>query len=86
MIELQASPRVIEHPPPDFLNISEEMAIKHIFSFKRKEWSHEYVRVKLDEVPFAKGGIRIAYHLQVNLSPLLFFFISDFFLSKEIEA
>eukprot|EP01135_Chromosphaera_perkinsii_P000281 Nk52_evm50s62 gene=Nk52_evmTU50s62 len=55
---------IINRPPPDFSPISSENAIKHKFDLKSMTWKQEYCKVKVDTSPFARGGLREAYHIQ----------------------
>jgi hypothetical protein len=54
---------VVFHKPPDFSEIVAERAIKHVFSLEKRCWTRKRCMVKIDEVPFAKGGLRLVYHL-----------------------
>jgi len=53
-------------PPriPDFAVVEAESAIKYIFDTKSGEWSSKSIKVKFEKQPFARGGLRRAYHLQ----------------------
>jgi len=54
---------VINKPPPDFSEIKAEKAIKYTFDVRTGSWSQEKVQVKLASDPFARGGLRKAFHL-----------------------
>lgn len=54
----------IARGPPDFTNLPEERAIKHIFDPESRVWSKKPIRVKIEPKPFAKGGLRRAFHLK----------------------
>jgi elongation factor 2 kinase len=41
-----------------------EGATKHVYDLAARKWSTSKVRIKLDTVPFAKGGLRLVYHMQ----------------------
>eukprot|EP00005_Dracoamoeba_jomungandri_P013134 CAMPEP_0174264422 /NCGR_PEP_ID=MMETSP0439-20130205/22408_1 /TAXON_ID=0 /ORGANISM="Stereomyxa ramosa, Strain Chinc5" /LENGTH=467 /DNA_ID=CAMNT_0015350281 /DNA_START=60 /DNA_END=1463 /DNA_ORIENTATION=- len=58
-----AAHTVINEPPPDFSKFPSEKAMKYIFNVKRGKWSQEMVTVKMAPEPFARGGLRKAYHL-----------------------
>ncbi|GBG28347.1 Alpha-protein kinase 1 [Hondaea fermentalgiana] len=55
---------VVPRPPPDFGQIPTEEAVKHYFSLESRSWKSEPVTVRLDDTPFARGGLRLVYHLQ----------------------
>jgi len=55
---------ITNKPPPDFKDIPEETAIKHTFSTNTGRWTDTRIKVKIENEPFAKGGLRKAYHLQ----------------------
>jgi len=55
---------VVARPPPDFGKLPVENAIKHAFNVKTGMWKATRVKVKLEAEPFARGGLRKAYHLQ----------------------
>ncbi|GAB5357006.1 hypothetical protein AAMO2058_000336800 [Amorphochlora amoebiformis] len=56
---------IVARPPPDFRTVEEESAIKWSYNFKKEKWSSERIRVKLDATPFARGSLRVAYHMQI---------------------
>jgi hypothetical protein len=56
-------PAVRQHPPPDFSTIIPECATKFKYSFEKKDWQAEQVMIKLDTEAFARGGLRLVYHL-----------------------
>jgi len=51
-------------PPPDFSGVPSENAIKLEYDLAKKNWREKLVHVKLDPLPFARGGLRLVYHLQ----------------------
>jgi len=55
---------VVPRAPPDFSSIHSERAIKHLFDLNTRTWQTENVIVRLDDTPFARGGLRLVYHLQ----------------------
>lgn len=55
---------VIKHPPPDWSKIRSEKAEKWTYSYCSEKWFKEQCKVKIDEVPFDKGGLRYVFHLQ----------------------
>ena len=57
-------PPIVYHPPPDFTTLRTESGIKHTFEYESRHWSTCPIQVKLDDQPFAKGGLRMVYHLQ----------------------
>eukprot|EP00475_Leptophrys_vorax_P003212 TRINITY_DN11872_c0_g1_i5.p1 TRINITY_DN11872_c0_g1~~TRINITY_DN11872_c0_g1_i5.p1 ORF type:complete len:354 (+),score=62.36 TRINITY_DN11872_c0_g1_i5:221-1282(+) len=57
------TPTVMAHPPPDFSVVQEEQAIKFTFHWETKSWIDTYCKVKIDDIPFAKGGLRLVYYL-----------------------
>nr|CCA22316.1 myosin heavy chain kinase putative [Albugo laibachii Nc14] len=50
--------------PPDFALLKEREAIKHVFDSEERKWTSSRIKVKLDHLPFAQGGLRQVYHLQ----------------------
>eukprot|EP01089_Gocevia_fonbrunei_P007153 TRINITY_DN18206_c0_g1_i1.p1 TRINITY_DN18206_c0_g1~~TRINITY_DN18206_c0_g1_i1.p1 ORF type:complete len:508 (+),score=55.93 TRINITY_DN18206_c0_g1_i1:150-1526(+) len=59
----QAPTTKTHRPPPDFSKISAENAMKYTFNPKTREWHSKRILVKMEENPFAQGGLRKAYHL-----------------------
>jgi len=55
---------VIKHGPPDWSKIRSEKAEKWTYSYSEEKWYKEQCKVKIDEVPFDKGGLRYVFHLQ----------------------
>uniref|UniRef100_A0A7S2RID9 Alpha-type protein kinase domain-containing protein n=1 Tax=Mucochytrium quahogii TaxID=96639 RepID=A0A7S2RID9_9STRA len=55
---------VVPRPPPDFSMIPTERAIKHYFDLSTRTWNTEELAIRLDDTPFARGGLRLVYHLQ----------------------
>jgi len=59
------NPYVIPRPPPsDFSAFQPETAIRHFFDLQKRVWTQEPVMVRMDDTPFARGGLRLVYHLQ----------------------
>eukprot|EP00494_Astrolonche_serrata_P025963 UN26224 len=59
-------PDIIPHPPPDsWEHIPVETAIKHAYDYNYKKWKKNKIKVKLDNVPFAKGNLRFCCHLKI---------------------
>jgi len=56
--------------PPDFSTIPSERAIKHTYKLNTGLWSKEEIKVKIDKTPFAKGTLRLAYHMTGLVVPL----------------
>jgi hypothetical protein len=56
-------PLVVLHAP-DFTSSTPELATKHVFDYNKRQWSSTKVYVNLDEIPFSKGSLRVAYHLE----------------------
>lgn len=55
---------VVPKAPPDFSTLVPENATKHVYDLAARKWTTSKVRIKLDTVPFAKGGLRLVYHMQ----------------------
>mmetsp|Transcript_461 Transcript_461/g.846 ORF Transcript_461/g.846 Transcript_461/m.846 type:complete len:558 (-) Transcript_461:102-1775(-) len=56
---------VVPRPPPvDFSVVPAERAIKHIFCLESRSWRSEEVFVRIDDTPFARGGLRLVYHME----------------------
>lgn len=53
-------------PPriPNFENCSEERAIFHQFNAKTSTWSQKISKVEIENEPFARGGLRLAFHMK----------------------
>jgi len=54
---------VVNKPPPDFSALPVENAIKFMFDVKQLKWSQKRVQIKMATEPFARGGLRKAYHM-----------------------
>ncbi|OQS06513.1 hypothetical protein THRCLA_01448 [Thraustotheca clavata] len=61
-------PLIIPHPP-NFYGIEPEDAIRHTFNYQTRQWEMSNVTIILDETPFAKGSLRLVYHLQDITQP-----------------
>lgn len=57
------SQMVVPSAPPDFSHLPVEDALKSTYSYELGRWYEEKVQVKLAPTPFAKGGLRLVYHL-----------------------
>ena len=53
----------LPRPPPDFTHIPEEEAVLHTFDIDTSSWSRETVRVRVERESFARGSLRVAYHM-----------------------
>ena len=62
------SPIIVPRPPPLFTGVPPEFAIKHHFDLRTRKWSTRRIQVRLDDTPFAKGGLRRVYHLKEESS------------------
>ena len=62
---------VTAHPPSDWNKIRSEKAEKWTYSYEKEKWFKEQCKVKIDKVPFAKGGMRYVFHLQDTKNPKL---------------
>mmetsp|Transcript_51192 Transcript_51192/g.128439 ORF Transcript_51192/g.128439 Transcript_51192/m.128439 type:complete len:730 (+) Transcript_51192:80-2269(+) len=51
---------------PDFSTIAPERALRFDFCPLRAEWTTKPILVKIAPRPFAKGGMRFAYHMEVG--------------------
>ncbi|KDO34430.1 hypothetical protein SPRG_01565 [Saprolegnia parasitica CBS 223.65] len=56
-------PLIVAHPP-NFGGLVPEDAIRHMFNYTTRQWETSKVTIVLDETPFAKGSLRLVYHLQ----------------------
>eukprot|EP00475_Leptophrys_vorax_P035869 TRINITY_DN5970_c0_g1_i2.p1 TRINITY_DN5970_c0_g1~~TRINITY_DN5970_c0_g1_i2.p1 ORF type:complete len:397 (+),score=83.61 TRINITY_DN5970_c0_g1_i2:54-1244(+) len=54
---------IVAHEPPKFEHIQHEKAIRYTIMLDQKKWQKSKCKVKIDEIPFARGGLRIVYHL-----------------------
>jgi len=54
---------VIARPPPCWDEIEPEKALKITFDPLSRTWHEEATTIKVDSTPFAKGGLRMAYHM-----------------------
>ncbi|RHY88879.1 hypothetical protein DYB37_005864 [Aphanomyces astaci] len=55
-------PLIIPHAP-NFQGFDAEEAIRHTFNYDTRRWETSKVCVVLDETPFAKGSLRLVYHM-----------------------
>jgi elongation factor 2 kinase len=63
-LSVSTGPTVVKHSPDKvFEGIDPERAVKYTFDLKAKEWITKESLVKIDEVPFAKGGLRYVHYL-----------------------
>eukprot|EP00469_Lotharella_globosa_P018096 CAMPEP_0167811896 /NCGR_PEP_ID=MMETSP0112_2-20121227/937_1 /TAXON_ID=91324 /ORGANISM="Lotharella globosa, Strain CCCM811" /LENGTH=220 /DNA_ID=CAMNT_0007710687 /DNA_START=201 /DNA_END=859 /DNA_ORIENTATION=- len=56
---------IVARPPPDFEDVEEETGIRWTYDFKKEKWASERIRLKLDSTPFARGALRVAYHMKI---------------------
>jgi len=63
--EMSIDSAIVARPPPDFIGVERETAIKWSYDLKGGKWSKKRIRVKLDTTPFARGALRVAYHMRV---------------------
>jgi len=54
---------VMSRSPGDFSDLPTEEADQHVF--ENGVWTRRRVRVRVDPTPFAKGGLRLVYYMQV---------------------
>jgi len=54
---------VIARSPPGWDPIESEKALKITFDPHERTWHEEPTLIKVDSTPFAKGGLRMAYHM-----------------------
>eukprot|EP01104_Vermistella_antarctica_P017758 TRINITY_DN6350_c0_g3_i1.p1 TRINITY_DN6350_c0_g3~~TRINITY_DN6350_c0_g3_i1.p1 ORF type:complete len:436 (+),score=91.23 TRINITY_DN6350_c0_g3_i1:361-1668(+) len=52
-------------PPPDFDTIEHERAVRIWFDPTTHKWHRQKIFVKIEATPFAKGGLRYAFHMQL---------------------
>jgi len=57
---------IVPKAPPDFSTLPSENALLHEFDVKAGTWSHTQRKVKIEENPFAKGSLRLAYHMVLD--------------------
>ncbi|KAF0687122.1 Aste57867_21093 [Aphanomyces stellatus] len=62
-------PLIIPHAP-NFEGLEAEEAIRHTFNYETRRWETSKVCVMLDETPFAKGSLRLVYHMRDVIQPL----------------
>jgi len=48
---------------PNFQYIKSEAAIRHEFDYETRKWSHTPITVQIDVAPFARGALRMVYHM-----------------------
>ena len=60
---LMSSHSFLPRPPPDFSTTPEEEAVLHTFDIDTSSWSRETVRVRVERESFARGSLRVAYHM-----------------------
>ena len=54
---------ILPRPPPDFSSIADETAVLHMFDIETSSWSRQEVRVRVEKESFARGSLRVAYHM-----------------------
>jgi len=57
-------PVIAPRSPPDFSKIQEEEVVKHSFDTITGTWTATSCRVKIDDVPFSRGALRMCYFLK----------------------
>ncbi|KAL6055876.1 Alpha-type protein kinase domain-containing protein [Balamuthia mandrillaris] len=62
-VKFMENTTVVHRPPPDFATITAEKAIRYTYDLETQSWSQQEVEVKIEKEPFARGGLRKAYHL-----------------------
>lgn len=60
---LHSASGVVVRPPPDFSNIQSERAVVHTFDMETSTWLRRAVKVRIEKRSFARGSLRIAYHM-----------------------
>jgi len=67
--------QIKKHPPPDWNDplYPIEKACKITYNFPKKSWDKEDVRIKLDTIPFDKGGLRLVFHMRDTSEPNISF-------------
>lgn len=63
------SPTKAPRGPPNFARIEAVPAVQHCFDPEKRRWSRQHVLVKLDRCPFARGGMRKAYYVEMSCAP-----------------
>eukprot|EP01083_Nonionella_stella_P066821 176295_1 len=58
-------PTIVPRQPPNFDDIDCERAIEYSFDISTLKWRKQNVEIKLDPIPFARGGLRLVYHVKV---------------------
>jgi len=54
---------VIARPPPSFASIGSEPALLYVWDMGSNTWATKEVLVKIEDTPFARGSLRMAYHM-----------------------
>ena len=68
-----AIPDVVAKPPPEesfFSKIRPEKAKLHTFNPKSGKWDTRCITVKMDNIPFARGALRLCYYCWLDESPV----------------
>ena len=60
---LMSPHQLLPRPPPDFSAIPPEPAVLHIFDIETSSWSRETVQVRVEKESFARGSLRVAFHM-----------------------
>lgn len=58
--------RVVPRSPPQGAREPFEEAIRHEFSLAENAWTSSRVRVRIESEPFARGTLRLAYHMWMS--------------------
>eukprot|EP00121_Abeoforma_whisleri_P002748 Awhi_evm1s2472 len=66
---LQDTIEVIPHDVPTYQNLPVYDAIRHTFDFDKGRWRDTKMKVQIDDVPFARGGLRYAYYMRIPSQP-----------------
>jgi len=66
---LHSASGVVVRAPPDFTQILPERAIVHMFDMETSSWHRREVSVRIEKRAFARGSLRIAYHM-TGLQPI----------------
>jgi len=65
-------PSVIPQAPPtheQWAKVRPETAVKHTFNYSLRKWQHAPILVKIDVAPFARGSLRLVYHMLETKGP-----------------
>ena len=48
----------------EFERFEEQQATKFEFNLQTRKWQQQHIRIRMDPVPFAVGGLRRVHHMQ----------------------